>query len=814
MKRYFTILFLLAFTNATFSQTATVSGTITNERGETLVGASILIKETYLGAYSNINGTYSLKGLKHGIYTFEISYLGYKNLLITKNITENTTLNAKLKPAAKVMEDVVVKALRAQDNTPVAKTNISKRDIEQTNVTQDITYQLEMSPSVVASSENGTGIGATSMRIRGTDMSRINITINGIPLNDSESQGVFWTNMPDFASSVDNVQIQRGVGTSTNGAASFGASINFQTLGISEKPFAQASASVGSFGTFKENLIAGTGIIDSCFSATLRLSKLDSKGWIERGFSDHMSLHGTASFFTKKDLLTLNVLAGKQQTGITWWGVPDYMIDTDRRFNPAGEYVDDNDETQFYDGETDNYWQRHYLLNYTRKINKHSNLVIGTHFTRGKGYYEEYKALDDFAGYGIPNINLDDTVANIRDKEYIFPDSTIASSDIIRQKWLDNYFYGLTANYQYKKGRFDFSAGGAANIYKGDHFGLVKWVKFNPELPKDYEWYRNYGEKIDASAFAKLQYQITSELSAYGDLQYRYISYFMEGPDDDLVNVDQEHKWNFLNPKVGLFYKIDANNSAFASFAIANREPTRSDLKEASKDGGKVFPKAETLFDYELGYQYNNQKFALGANLFYMQYNNQLVNTGELNDVGYTIMTNVKDSYRTGVELSLAYKPVPVFEWRINATFSENKIKDYVEYAWWDDEFVATPMGKTDISFSPNIVASNSFMFFPDKTISFGFISKHVGKQYLDNTSNEVRKLDAYTVHNFNISYKRSFGTLKLLHVQFLVNNILDREYISNGYGGNWYEGGEEKSWIYYYPQAGINYMLKVSLGF
>jgi len=825
MKKYITLIYFCALTFMGFTQNSVLTGTVVGDEGEVLIGASVEIDNLYKGDYTNENGVYTIPNIKDGLHTVTCKYLGFKTFVSTVTISGETVFDISLNVSSLVLDQIVVSALKAQDNTPVAKTNISKSDIEANNVTQDIPYQLELTPSVVATSENGTGMGYTNMRIRGTDMTRINVTMNGIPLNDAESQGVFWVNMADFASSIEEVQIQRGVGTSTNGAASFGASINFQTLGITEKPYAKISSNVGSFNTFKENITVGSGIIDSAFAVTLRLSKLNSDGWVQRGFSDHQSAHLTASYFNKKSLLTANILLGKEITGITWWGVPDYIIDSEPTFNPAGEYTDDNGDKQYYKGQTDNYWQNHYILNYSREISKHIDFVLGLHYTTGKGYYEQYiPRFDDWgdenllSNYGLNPIILGDTISTIAGTQYVFPDSTITSSDMIRQKWLDNDFYGYTANFHYKKNRVDLSVGTSFNIYEGDHFGKIKWIKFNPALYKEPTWYFNIGEKKDLNGFAKIQYQATPKLSLYGDLQLRTINYKMQGPDDDLVNIDQEHTWNFKNPKAGAYYKFDFHSSAFVSFAVAHREPSRADLKEASKAGGNEFPKAETLKDLEIGYQYNEQKHAFGINFYHMMYDNQLVNTGQVNSVGYPIMTNVENSHRTGVEFSVGVKPNKHFEWNGNITVSENKIENYYEYAEdydndWNKISKITNMGTTDISYSPDLIASSSFMIYPDKKMSFGITSKYVGEQYLDNTSDEVRKLDAYLVHNLQITYHHSLKNNKdKLHIQLLVNNLLDTKYISNGYGGNWYEQGKEYSWLYLFPQAGINYMLKLTL--
>ncbi len=796
-----------------------LSGKVTDANGEPLVGTSVQLKDTYLGVSTNNLGEYSLSNLKKSEYCIVVSYLGFETYEQKIQIEADFNLDIKLEPKSLMSDEVIVVASRAKENTPVAQTTLQKGDIQKMNVIADIPYQLELTPSVVATSETGTGSGYSSMRIRGTGISRINVTVNGVPLNDAESQGVYWVNMPDFTASVNSIQIQRGVGTSTNGSAAFGASVNFQTLTIEPKPYAKISSSVGSFNTFKENIAAGTGLINGKFAFDIRASKLNSDGYIQRGFSDHSSIYFSGTYYGKKDLLKAVAIFGKQKTGITWWGVPDYMIDSIRNFNPAGQYFDDDGKEQFYEGQTDNYWQNHYQLLYSREINKHFNLNATLHATTGKGYYEQYKPNDDFADYGLSSINIGDTILNIGDKAYIFPDSTITSSDIIRQKWLNNIFYGATANLNYHKGNIDATLGIAANNYDGDHYGKIKWAKFNAGIPQNYEWYNNNGTKQDLSSFLKLQYSITKQLSAFADMQIRDIKYTMYGPDDDLELLNQTNHWTFFNPKLGINYQINQQRRFYASFAMANREPARADLKEALKNGGTKMPTYETLNDIEFGYQLKQTKYVIGINAYYMFYNNQLVNTGELNSVGYPIMTNVKNSFRRGIELIWGLKLIDNLEWNANFTYSQNKIKNYIEYAEhydadWNKTIEARELGETNISYSPKFIAASQFRYEPIKNFGINLATKYVGKQYIDNTSNINRKLNAYLINNLGFDYTYKFNVGPTINMQFFINNILNTNYISNAYGGNWYEQGIEKSWIYYYPQTGRNFMFKVALIF
>lgn len=800
MKRLVLSFTVFMFVLQLAAQDFTLKGTITDESGEPLVGTSVQIKNTFLGATSDASGLYEFRNLDESDYVLVFSFLGYEQQEQTIELKKDLVLNIKLKANTLMSEEVIIKATRIGVNEPGAATTMSKDDIKKMNVQADIPYQLELTPSLVASSESGTGIGYSSFRIRGTEMSRINITVNGVPLNDGESQGVYFVNMPDFSSSVNSIQIQRGVGTSTNGVASFGGSVNFQTLTLEPKPYAQVSSSVGSFNTFKENIAVGTGLINDKFTFDVRASKLNSDGYINRGFSDHQSVYLSGSYFGKKDMLKAIAIIGKQKTGITWWGVPSDKIEDERTFNPAGEYVDKNGETQFYDGQTDNYWQNHYQLLYSREINKNINFNAVLHATTGKGYYQQYKTGQDFADYGLT------------------PDTINTSSDLIRQKWLDNVFYGGTANINYHKGNIDAVLGVAANKYDGDHFGNIVWAQYNNGVPNNHEWYNNTGSKTDLNSFLKMSYALTEQLSLFGDIQVRNINYSIDGLDDDRVALDQTNDWTFINPKAGVNYQIDKQQRAYFSFAIANREPSRADLKEALKDGGKEFPTHETLNDFELGYQIKHQRFAVGLNAFYMLYQNQLVNTGELTSVGYPMMTNVDNSYRAGIELTWGAQIIKHIKWEGNFTYSMNKIQDYVEYAWHADGYLPIELGETDISYSPELVgASKITIDFTDGWNAF-FVTKYVGEQYFDNTSDEVRKLDAYLVNNIGLDYSHKLKNGPIVNLQFVVNNVLDEEYISNAYGGNWYENEDgkevEKSWMYYYPQAGRNFMVKLALTF
>lgn len=787
-----------------------VSGRVTDEKGNPLIGATVALENTMQGTTTNLDGQFSLRSLKPGSYTITISFVGYEKKTVEMNVDRDEFVNVSLNPSSIMGEEIVVNATRASSKMPIAQTTLSKEDIQSTSSGFDIPYLLEMVPSVVATSEGGTGVGNTAFRIRGSDMSRINVTVNGIPLNDAESQAVYWVDLPDFTSSVDNVQVQRGVGTSTNGAGAFGASINFQTSTLTPEPFTNIDLQAGSFGTWRASAKVGTGLIDDKFSFEGRFSQLQSDGYIDRGTSDDRSMFITGAWHTSKSILRFNLIHGEEHTGITWEGNPGYKLKTDRRYNPAGEFTDSDGNIQYYKDQKDNYVQTHYQMMYSQQLTSFFKLTAALHWTKGKGYYEEYKADKKFSKYGLDNA--------------IFSNDTIKKSDFITQKWLGNDFYGGTLAFNYQKGSVDATIGGGWNRYDGDHFGKILWSKVNTGIAKNYEWYQNTSEKTDFNVFGKATYQVVNNLNIYGDLQYRSINYDLSGPDDDLALLDQSHEWNFFNPKAGAIFKISSQQEIFASFGVGHREPSRADIKDAMKYGSNNTPSAERLFDYELGYTFKHSMFALGLNIYYMDYKDQLVLTGKLSDVGYPLMTNVDKSYRTGVEVTFGVKPTRWFNWNLNTTLSQNRINDFVEYVdLYDNDndwnFVGQQenhLGDTPISFSPSVVGSSQISVIPVKNLTLSFISKYVGEQYFDNTGSSERKLDDYLVHNVKVGYSLKMKGVKSLNLQLYVNNIFDLNYEANAwvYRAQFVSDGSESRQDGYFPQAGINFMAKIGVEF
>lgn len=782
-----------------------IKGRVTDNEGNPLPGAGISIEGSQTGVLTDEDGFYSLTRLRDGVYVIAVSFLGYEKLRKTVHLRGQAVIDIRLVPSSFMAGEVIVSAIRAGSKTPLAYTTIDRELIRKSNTSQDIPFILGMTPSLVETSEAGNGIGYTSLRIRGTDASRINVTIDGIPLNDPESQQVFWVDLPDLASSVDNIQIQRGVGTSSNGAGAFGGTVSIQTKSPDNEPFATIFTSAGSFGTFKNSVAAGTGLLAQRFALQLRLSQLKSRGYIKRTGSDHGSAYISGIMVLGRSRLKANIILGEEHTGIGWWGIPKEILKVDRRYNPAGEYTDQDGITHFYDNESDNYRQDHYQLIYSSKINDYINFSTAFHYTKGKGYYEEYKEDRELADYlPVPLINIGDTI--------------ISSTDLITRKWMANDFYGLVWSLEYKNNKLEASLGGGGNYYAGDHFGKIIWMKYS-NLGKDYQWYLNTGIKSEASIFAKATYTLNDALSAYGDLQYRYIAYNMRGRDDDRKDLSQKHSFSFLNPKAGLFWNISDQQNGWFSFSIAGREPTRADFKEAAGDPDAT-PKKEKLYDTEAGYSLKTGNLSLYGNAYLMYYRNQLVPTGELSSTGYSIMTNVRNSHRLGIELSASLRPAGFLEWNINLTLSRNKISGFIESftdydtVTWQGNYKSKSLGTVDIAYSPSVIATSDLHFKILENLGIHFISKYVGKQYFDNTMNRERMIDPYFVNNLSISYEPMVRKLKSVELQVFINNLFNTEYESNAYGGNWYEAGIEKSWSYYFPQAGTNVMFRASITF
>ncbi len=702
----------------------------------------------------------------------------------------------------KILDEVSVNAIRAKKNTPVAFTNLNKKQIEKSNLGQDLPILISSTPSVVTTSDAGAGIGYTGFRIRGTDPSRINITINGIPLNDSESQGVWWVNMPDFASSLENIQIQRGVGTSTNGAAAFGASINLQTIGLNSKAYAITNNSVGSYNTLKNNIEFGSGLINNKFSFDARLSRISSDGYINRASSDLKSLYIQGTYFDNNSTLKGIMFSGNERTYQAWNGVPLMYLDTNRTFN-----------SYTYENEVDNYAQTHYQLHYSNNLNQKTILNIAGHFTHGEGYYEQEKLDQDLLDYNLSNI--------------ILTNDTITSTDLIRRKWLNNDFGGITFSVKHEKENLNLIFGGAANKYSGQHYGNIIWAEYASNGNYNQEYYRNIATKYDNNIYLKSNYKASIKTSVFMDLQLRILNYEFFGND---INGDldrQEVNLDFFNPKFGLSHYLNKNQLFYASYAIANKEPNRADYVESSPNSRPVH---ETLFDTEIGYKYQDKWLMFNLNFYYMDYDNQLIKTGEINDVGYFTSKNVKNSFRKGVEIESSYILNNKLSISGNLTISENKLDTLIQYVDnWDNGGQKQIIHEnTDLAFSPNLTWAANINYKYNKNTNFLLNTKYVGDQYIDNTSSEKRMLESYLISNFQIDYHLKSSIFTKAKISFLINNLFDIEFVNNAWVYRYISDSSDPreyddyttkgdgniyDMVGYFPQATRNYLLGLTLG-
>lgn len=721
------------------------------------------------------------------------------------------------------VDKVSVSSTRANENTPIAHTDMNKEEIRGRNIGQDLAFILTSTPSVVATSDAGAGIGYTGIRIRGADATRINVTLNGIPMNDAESHGLFWVNTPDIAASLEDIQIQRGVGTSTNGAGSFGGSINMRSELLGSDPFLSVSGTYGSYRTHRQSINLGTGFIgDSKWAFNTRLSNIASDGYLDRASTKLKSYFFQAGYFGKTTTLRFINFGGTEETYHAWSGVTQDDIDKHgRRYNPSGVIEDENgNEIGFYKDQTDNYDQSNYQILLNQYITRDLSLNVGLHYTDGDGYYEEYKNRRTLEEYGLRPFT--DPSGNL-----------VTKSNLVRRKMMDNWFGGGVFSLDYVSSRLNASLGGGVNKYDGDHFGKVTWIQNyagDPTFQPDHEYYRNNGTKLDYNVYLRADWYATKRLSLYGDVQYRYINYKIDGANDNwdfnnghmqLLEID-EH-FNFFNPKAGANFLINDNFKVYGSVAVAHKEPTRNNYTDA--DLSKM-PKPERLIDFEAGAKFRNSLFSAGVNFYYMDYKDQLVLTGKVNHIGEPLSENVKDSYRAGIELTTGIKPTQWLTWDLNATFSRNRIKGYVEYldnvdAGLDPLYTPQTLnyvGNTDIGFSPNVMAG-SLLTATYKGARVALQSNYVGKQYLSNAGQKDIRLDDYFVSNLRMDYTFSVRSVKSINVGVTINNLLDEKYASNGFAWSanvvQASGGSCRADVpYYFPQARTNVLGHVTINF
>ena len=684
------------------------------------------------------------------------------------------------------LQPVELNTVRALDKMPVAKTNLSKKEIEKNNIGQDLPFILNQTPSVVVNSDAGTGIGYTGIRLRGTDASRINVTLNGIPYNDAESQGTFFVDLPDIASSAASIQIQRGVGTSTNGAGAFGGSINISTNDIITKQSLEFNSSIGSYNSFKNTLVFNSGIFGNHFTFDGRLSSIRSDGYIDRAKSNLQSFYTSTAYVGSKNSLRLNIFSGKEKTYQAWYGIDSATLTSNRRFNSAGTEKPGSP----YDNETDNYTQTHYQLFYNHKFNPYWKANAAIFLTKGKGYYEQYKADNKLSDYGLPDFNDGSTI--------------IKKTDLIRRLWLDNNFYGSIFSAQYQQNNTQLIIGGGINKYEGKHYGEIAWAQQQAAVSKNYRYYNLTADKQDFSAYTKWTEQLCSNLHSFVDLQVRSVAYTINGfKDNPTLKVDKNYF--FFNPKAGLTYTKN-KTQAYISYGRSAKEPNRDDF-EAEK---AQQPKAEILNDFETGIEKKNSKNSWGINLYYMLYKNQLVLTGKINDVGAYTRTNISNSYRAGIELQGAATLSKWLSASGNISLSENKVKNYTEYIDdYDNGGQQTKFyPKPDIAFSPVVTGSASINILPVKNTELNLISKYVSRQYLDNTSQKSRSLAAYYVQDARLIYNYK----KQADLFFQVSNLFSKKYEPNGYSFSYINGGTQTTEKFYYPMAPVNFMAGVNI--
>ncbi|WP_309335740.1 TonB-dependent receptor [Mucilaginibacter sp.] len=797
MKNLFSALFALLLPVMAAAQFS-VSGKVTDQQtGEALPGATISLSSPAISTIADANGEYHFNNLKSGAYSLKVSFIGYRAITKTVLLNADAVSDFALKPGTLFTEAVTVSATRATQNSPTAFTDLSKKDIDKNNTGRGFEYLLEQTPSTVVTSNAGAGVGYTSIRIRGSDATRTNVTLNGIPLNDAEDQGVYFVDLPDLASSVENIQVQRGVGTSTNGAGAFGASINIQTTTRHDSAYAELNNSAGSYGTVKNTAAFGTGLLGDHFSFDGRVSRMRSDGYIDRASSDLKSFFLSGAYYGKKSVLRLNVFSGYEKTYQAWDGVPEDSVKAgNRRYNELG-YI--NSSNSFYKNQTDNYTQNYYQLLYDQQLSSKLSFSGALHYTKGYGYYEEYRNADSLKNYGVTPVVVGGTA--------------IEATDLVRRLWLNNDFYGLTYNLNYKPNK-DFNAilGGAYNEYKGAHYNNIEWTQESTNIPPDYQYSRNDAKKTDFNIFARAEYHIGKVL-LYGDLQYRHIYYSFLGFDENLNNVQQAVELNFFNPKAGITYQLNDNSNVYASIAVGNHEPNRSDYVNSSPQSR---PKPENLKDLELGYRINESNFSGSINGFYMLYKNQLVLTGALDDVGEAIRTNINDSYRAGIEASARVKIAEPLSWYANATLSTNKVKNFEQYLQNYDTGTldGTLYKSSNIAYSPDFTGSSTISYHPLKNTEIAFITKYVSRQYLDNTSTVSRSLSAYVVNDLRLNYNFSMKGVKNVGVSLLVNNIFSEKYQSDGATYPDIEGGKVVNYNYFFPQAPINFLLGLNLKF
>ena len=795
IKKATAVLLFVSIGSACVAQTR-LTGTVLENGASPVEGANLVVGgDRSFGASTDREGRFALTGLTAGLLRLQVSHIGYAGIDTTLTLAEGAnTIDLVMRPSSVLMREAEVSALRAGERKPFARSLMTHSEIQRINTGVDLPYVLDMQPSVVSTSDAGTGVGYTYMRIRGTDATRTNITVNGVPFNDPESQGAFLVNMPDLATSAEDIEVQRGVGTSTNGPAAFGASVNVRTTAVKRDPWGLISVSGGSFNTQRYSVSAGTGLINNHFSVDMRLSSITSDGYIDRATADLKSYFLQAAWMGEKRSLRLITFRGKEVTYQAWGGVPREVIDTNRTYNP---YV--------YENEVDNYDQAHYQLLFDQKLGANAALNITLFRVLGAGYFEQFRPDDELAAYGIPSA--------------VINGDTVGTTDIIRRRWLDNTLTGANINTEVKLGAHRVVVGGSYARYDGTHFGEVIWARWTGNTDIRQRYYDNDATKTDASVFAKITYALTDRIDLFGDAQVRTVQYEFLGFDNDLEDITQKLDYTFFNPKAGAVWRVHEGARVYGSVAIGQREPNREDVQETTPTSR---PRSEFMVDYELGYERRSGRLSAGVNAYFMDYTDQLVLTGELNDVGAALRTNVERSYRAGVELMLAAQLTKQLTWRTNATFSRNKVRAFTEHVddWDNGGQVAFTYGESDLAFSPSIIANSELTYHLWQragrgSVDVSLITKYVGDQYLDNSASAYRRLDAYFVNDLraNVTLLGLKGT-KGVDFNITVRNLFSELYESNGWSYSYMVDGRRLEFVGLFPQAPLNVLGGVTVRF
>jgi iron complex outermembrane recepter protein len=802
MKSRFLILMVMLVWNGITMAQVQLEGRVTDRNsGSGISGAHVQLDGTMRTTFTDASGKFTFQQVAEGIRVIRISHISYETIFDTIWIAKKPlSLDYRLDPAYHLSEEFVVKAVRTDEQIKGSSTLIKKEALKETNLGQDLPILLSFAPSVVATSDAGAGVGYTGMRIRGIDQNRINVTINGVPLNDAESHSVYWVDLPDFASSAEDIQIQRGVGTSSNGAGAFGSSVNILTGKLQTSPYAGSSNSIGSFNTYRNNIDFGTGLLKNHFSFDGRASMIRSDGYIDRAWSDLSSICLSGGWYGKRTVLKGIMMTGHEVTYQAWGGTPSEILDTNRTYNPMGLYTDTSGCISSYPNQVDDYRQTHYQLHLVQQLPRGVTGSLTLFLTTGSGFYEEYKESEKLKDYGLPKV--------------ICGTDTFEKSDLIRQKWLDNRFYGVNWSLRKEISKGALTIGGSVSRYDGDHFGKLLWLRHQGYVEKDHEWYRGTGDKDDYNFFAKCTYMPGKKVILFADLQYRFINYEITGIDNDLRDIGRHETYPFFNPKMGISYRHSDRQESWLMLGIANREPNRSNFTDAKP--GEPVPAAERLYDLEAGHKMSGDKWTLEGNGYVMYYKDQLVMTGEINDIGDPVMTNVDSSYRMGIEISGAFRILPQLFWEGSLTLSRNRILHFTEHVddWDTWEQREGYLGMTDLSFSPSIIASNSLRITPLNGVSLTLVSQYVGKQYLDNTSNPERALAPWLVNHLFIQYRLQTKIFKECRFNLMIINILNEKYESNGWVYSYFENNERKMMNGLYPQAGIHLLGGVTFGF